>query len=89
MERNTGTPKIQVKNLTMRFGDLTVLNDINFTVNEGEFVSIVGPTGCGKTTFLNETEIVIGTTDEYGNITVTTTVNKGKADDETPILPFD
>jgi len=53
MERNTGTPKIQVKNLTMRFGDLTVLNDINFTVNEGEFVSILGPSGCGKTTFLN------------------------------------
>lgn len=45
--------KIQVKNLTRSFGDLTVLNDISFNVAEGEFLSIVGPTGCGKTTFLN------------------------------------
>jgi putative ABC transporter, ATP-binding protein len=49
-ERND---KIVVKNLTKRFGDLTVLDDINFTVKEGEFLVIVGPTGCGKTTFLN------------------------------------
>ncbi len=45
--------KIEVKNLTKRFGDLVVLNDINFTVAKGEFLAIVGPTGCGKTTFLN------------------------------------
>ncbi|BCS96457.1 ATP-binding protein [Desulfoluna limicola] len=47
------TTKIEVKNLTKRFGDLLVLDKINFTVAEGEFLSIVGPTGCGKTTFLN------------------------------------
>jgi sulfonate transport system ATP-binding protein len=45
--------KIEVKDLTKRFGDLVVLNQINFNVAEGEFLSIVGPTGCGKTTFLN------------------------------------
>ncbi|MEN6486905.1 MAG: ATP-binding cassette domain-containing protein, partial [Syntrophobacteraceae bacterium] len=45
--------KIEVKNLTKSFGDLLVLNDISFNVEEGEFLSIVGPTGCGKTTFLN------------------------------------
>jgi sulfonate transport system ATP-binding protein len=45
--------KIQVQNLTKSFGDLLVLDDISFTVAEGEFLSIVGPTGCGKTTFLN------------------------------------
>lgn len=45
--------KIVVQNLTKRFGDLTVLDNINFTVKEGEFLVIVGPTGCGKTTFLN------------------------------------
>lgn len=45
--------KIEVKNLTKRFGDLLVLDDVSFNINKGEFVCVVGPTGCGKTTFLN------------------------------------
>ncbi len=45
--------KVQAKNLTKRFGDLTVLDDVSFDVRQGEFLCIVGPTGCGKTTFLN------------------------------------
>ena len=45
--------KISVEHLTKRFGDLLVLGDIAFTINKGEFVCVVGPTGCGKTTFLN------------------------------------
>ncbi|MHB1253303.1 MAG: ABC transporter ATP-binding protein [Candidatus Humimicrobiaceae bacterium] len=45
--------KIKVRNLTKRFGDLLVLDDVSFEVKEGEFLCIVGPTGCGKTTFLN------------------------------------
>lgn len=45
--------KVKVKNLTKKFGDLFVLDDISFEVKEGEFLCIVGPTGCGKTTFLN------------------------------------
>ena len=46
-------PKVRVRNLTKQFGDLLVLNDISFDVKAGEFLCIVGPTGCGKTTFLN------------------------------------
>lgn len=45
--------KVQVDHLTKRFGDLLVLDDITFNINKGEFVCVVGPTGCGKTTFLN------------------------------------
>ncbi len=45
--------KIQVRDLTKCFGELRVLDEVNFNVAKGEFVSIVGPTGCGKTTFLN------------------------------------
>ncbi|MDD5016985.1 MAG: ABC transporter ATP-binding protein [Eubacteriales bacterium] len=45
--------KVEVKNLTKSFGDLLVLDDISFNVTSGEFLCIVGPTGCGKTTFLN------------------------------------
>ncbi len=45
--------KVKVTDLTKKFGDLLVLDDISFEVKEGEFLCIVGPTGCGKTTFLN------------------------------------
>lgn len=44
---------LEVQNLTKRFGELLVLDDISFNVRKGEFLCIVGPTGCGKTTFLN------------------------------------
>lgn len=46
-------PMVHVDHLTKKFGDLLVLDDISFDVKEGEFLCIVGPTGCGKTTFLN------------------------------------
>ena len=45
--------KVSVENLTKSFGELLVLDDISFDVKKGEFLCIVGPTGCGKTTFLN------------------------------------
>ncbi|MGX8701728.1 ABC transporter ATP-binding protein [Caproiciproducens sp.] len=45
--------KVEVNNLTKYFGNLHVLDNISFKVKKGEFVCIVGPTGCGKTTFLN------------------------------------
>lgn len=50
MESNV---KVRAKNLTKSFGDLLVLDKISFDVKKGEFLCIVGPTGCGKTTFLN------------------------------------
>lgn len=44
---------IVVENLTKCYGPLLVLDQINFDVRPGELLSIVGPTGCGKTTFMN------------------------------------
>jgi sulfonate transport system ATP-binding protein len=58
--------KIEVKNLTKSFGNLLVLDDISFNVARGEFLAIVGPTGCGKTTFLNALSKLIPTS--MGNI---------------------
>mgnify|MGYP000674091507 CR=1 FL=1 len=52
-EKDTRSVKVEVKNLTKRFGDLLVLDDMSFNIRKGEFVCVVGPTGCGKTTFLN------------------------------------
>ena len=45
--------KVKVRNLTKKFGDLLVLDDVSFDIKEGELMCVVGPTGCGKTTFLN------------------------------------
>ena len=45
-------PIIQVNNLTKSFGKLEVLKGISETIYEGEVVSIIGPSGGGKSTFL-------------------------------------
>lgn len=55
--------KIQVKNVTKRFGDLLVLDNVSFSVYENEFLCICGPTGCGKTTLLNIIAGLTHTTD--------------------------
>ncbi|APC42188.1 ABC transporter ATP-binding protein [Clostridium estertheticum] len=43
---------LEFRNLRKVFKNKTVINDISFTVNKGEFVVIVGQSGCGKTTTL-------------------------------------
>lgn len=43
---------IEVRNLVKRFGSKTVLRGLNFAVQPGEFVALLGPNGSGKTTFL-------------------------------------
>ena len=43
---------IKVQNLTKSFGGKKLLNDISFTLNEGERLSLLGPGGCGKSTVL-------------------------------------
>lgn len=45
--------KVKVNHLTKKFGDLLVLDDMSFDVQDGDLLCVVGPTGCGKTTFLN------------------------------------
>lgn len=45
--------KVKVRNLTKKFGELLVLDDMTFDIEKGDLLCVVGPTGCGKTTFLN------------------------------------
>ncbi len=52
--------KLTVENINKSFGNKLILNNINFSVNEGEFLSLLGPSGCGKTTLLR---ILIGLED--------------------------
>ncbi|EWY42635.1 ABC transporter ATP-binding protein [Skermanella stibiiresistens SB22] len=43
---------IELDHVTMRFGALTAVSDVNLTIPAGEFFSFLGPSGCGKTTIL-------------------------------------
>ncbi|GAA6131126.1 ABC transporter ATP-binding protein [Halopseudomonas sabulinigri] len=49
---------IEVKNVGKRYGDNVVLERLNINVKEGEFVTLVGASGCGKSTFL---KMLLGT----------------------------
>lgn len=49
---------LSIKNLWKSYGDTVVLEGINAEVKEGEFITLVGASGCGKSTFLN---LLLGT----------------------------
>jgi NitT/TauT family transport system ATP-binding protein len=53
MSQVTPTPMIEVKNVWKQYDDNIVLERLNVSVQEGEFVTLVGTSGCGKSTFLN------------------------------------
>ena len=41
---------IQLKNVTKKFGDQMVIDDLNLSIEDGSFTVLVGPSGCGKST---------------------------------------
>lgn len=45
-------PAIEVRNLTMRYGDVVIMNDLNFSIQRGEIFVIMGGSGSGKSTLL-------------------------------------
>jgi len=48
-----GTHKLETQNITMKFGDETIIRDISIAVDQGELVSLLGVSGSGKTTLFN------------------------------------
>ncbi len=46
-------PRLEINNLTVRYGDVTALNNVSLQVAEGEFICILGASGCGKSTLFN------------------------------------
>ena len=61
----TDTPVIRFENVVKRFGDNTVLNDLNFQIAKGERVTLIGPSGSGKTTILRLVMTLEELTDGY------------------------
>ena len=60
---------LEVKNLKKQFGERLLFERSNFTIQHGEKVALIGPNGCGKTTFLN---IVMGNELAEGDIWIST-----------------
>ena len=60
-----GQPLLQVQGVSRRFGGLTALDDVTFSVNAGEMVGLIGPNGAGKTTLF---ETISGFTLASGGI---------------------
>ena len=44
---------LEVKNLRKEFGGLVAVKDVSFSVESGEFIGLIGPNGCGKSTTFN------------------------------------
>ncbi len=52
-ELPTGKPLLELRDVTVRYGDLTVLRNVNWILERGTHCCISGPNGCGKTTLLS------------------------------------
>lgn len=64
----TGSPVLEVANLTKRFGPVVAVDDVSFRVEAGETLGLVGPNGAGKTTTIH---MILGlTTPTAGSIRI-------------------
>jgi len=59
---------LEVKNLTVRYGDIVAIKNVSFSLEKGKFYTIVGPNGGGKSTLV---KTIVGIIDDYdGEITI-------------------
>lgn len=57
-----GTPLLEARDLTVRFGETTALDGLNLVAPDGEVLAILGPNGAGKTTFIRTIATLIAPT---------------------------
>ena len=55
-------------NVTMQFGGLKAVNDVDLHIDEGEIVALIGPNGAGKTTFFNMLTGIYTPTDGHAHL---------------------
>jgi branched-chain amino acid transport system ATP-binding protein len=67
---------LEVKDLCVRYGAVTALQDVSFSISEGEIVALIGPNGAGKSTALKAVSGTLGAYD--GRITGGSILFKGK-----------
>jgi macrolide transport system ATP-binding/permease protein len=77
---------LEVKNLTKSFDGHTLFKNVNFTIQHGEKVSLVGPNGSGKTTLL---KVIAGQETFVGEVWVSPSANIGYLTQEVFDLPLD
>jgi len=53
IETKVGEPLVELDAVTVKFGGLTALDSVTFTINRGEILGLIGPNGAGKTTCFN------------------------------------
>jgi len=53
IEASVGEPLVELDKVTVKFGGLTALDGVTFTINRGEILGLIGPNGAGKTTCFN------------------------------------
>ena len=64
-------PLVELNKLSLSFGDRKILEDVSFSINEGQILGVLGPNGVGKSTIFN---IIMGLIKpDYGSVTINST----------------
>ncbi len=81
-------PILEVKNLTMNFGGLKAIDNLDLFIDKGEIVALIGPNGAGKTTFFNCITGIYKPTDGDVNITRPDKEHNGKTQRINGLNPY-